>query len=144
MKLIYFAAMCAVATFFTISSGTVLGGTLLKRGAYLVNGGAGCGNCHTPRFGPKKGVELAGGFPFGRPKAPFKSYASNITPDMETGIGSWTDAQIKQAITKGFRHDGAKLRPPMCYGCYDNMTDADVDSIINYLRTIRPIRNTVR
>jgi len=73
-----------------------------------------------------------------------KVTSANITQDETTGIGSWTDAQIKQAITKGIRHDGAKLRPPMSYGCYDNMTDADVDSIISYLRTIRPIRNTVR
>ena len=138
MKLIDFAAIGAVAMFFTFSSGTLTGETLLERGAYLVNGIAGCGNCHTPRFGPKKGVELAGG-----PKAPFKSYASNITPDMETGIGSWTDAQIVTAIREGKRPDNSVIGPPMAIEFYKYISDRDSKAIVAYLRSVKSVKNKV-
>ena len=52
--------------------------------------------------------------------------------------------QIKRGITKGVRHDGAKMRPPICYRCYDKMTEADVDTVVSYLRTIKPIKNNLR
>ena len=65
MKISGILALCGLASMVAVSSGTGAAETLLERGAYLVNGIAGCGNCHTPRFGPKKGAELAGGFPFG-------------------------------------------------------------------------------
>ena len=120
------------------------GGNAAETGAYLVKGIAGCGNCHTARDRPMKGVELAEGNSFGGPKAPFQSNAANIKPDLGTGIGAWTNAQIKRAITNGVFHNGAKMRPPMCYCCYDKMTEADVDAVVSYLRTIKPIKNNLR
>ena len=84
----------------------------------------------------------AGGREFKGPWGEVKS--ANITQDKATGIGGWTDAQIKRAITKGVRHDGTKLRPPMCYRCYTTMTAADIDAVISYLRTVKPIRNELR
>ena len=79
-------------------SGFVQAETLLERGTYLMKGIVACGNCHTPK-GPKgeiKEMEFAGGFKWD--EKPFTAYASNITPDIETGIGSWTDDQIIKAI----------------------------------------------
>ena len=70
--------------------------------------------------------------------------SANITQDKATGIGSWTNDQIKWAITKGVFHNGAKMRPPMCYRCYDEMKEADVDAVVSHLRTIKPIKNNLR
>ncbi|MBT4700391.1 MAG: c-type cytochrome [Rhodospirillaceae bacterium] len=116
--------------------------SLVERGKYLTEGIAGCGNCHTPWGGPMKGKYLAGGNSFGDDKAPFKSYAPNITPDMETGIGTWTDAQLITAIREGTRPDGSVIGPPMAIEFYNGMSDHDVKSIVAYLRTVKPIRNS--
>src|SRR5262245_174788 len=79
--------------------------TPLERGRYLVNSIVACGNCHTPQGpgGPVAGMELAGGLEFR--EEPFTAYASNITPDRDTGIGAWTDVQIVTAIREGKRPD---------------------------------------
>src|ERR1700761_8074921 len=79
---------------------------LRDRGSYLVNTIMACGNCHSPR-GPDgsviPGKELSGGSSFDVP--PFAVTASNITPDVETGIGSWSDEELKRALTEGIRPD---------------------------------------
>ncbi len=62
----------------------------------------------------------------------------NITSHREKGIGDWTDAEIKTAITQGKRKDGTPLKPPMGYGLYAKMTDADLDAVVAYLRTVPP------
>ena len=85
------------------------GGNAAGTGAYLVKGIAGCGNYHTARGGPMKRIELAGGNSFGGPKAPFKSYAPNITPDLGTAIGAWANAQLVTAIREGKRPDGSAI-----------------------------------
>ena len=53
-----------------------------------------------------------------------------------SGIGDWSDADIKRAITQGVRKDGSRLKPPMGYGYYAKMTDGDLDAMIAYLRTV--------
>jgi len=116
----------------------------VDRGQYLVAGIGGCGNCHTARGGPMKGIELAGGNRFGDPKGPFVSYAPNITPDRETGIGSWTDAQIAAAIREGKRPDGSVIGPPMAIEFFKHISDADVEAMVAYLRTVKPVRHKVK
>jgi hypothetical protein len=116
----------------------------VERGRYLVETIAGCGNCHTPR-GPG-GVfdatkELAGGFVVD--EKPFRAVASNITPDKETGIGTWTDAQIAKAIREGIRPDGSLVGPPMPIGLYRKLSDSDLMAMVAYLRTVKPVRNKV-
>jgi hypothetical protein len=64
------------------------------------------------------------------------SVSRNITSDPSVGLGSWTDAQIKAAITRGERNDGSKLRPPMGYLLYAAMTERDLDAVVAYLRTV--------
>ena len=115
--------------------------TLLARGAYLVNGIAGCGNCHDPRGGPAAGKPLAGGFVF--KEEPFTAYSANITPDTETGVGKWTDAQLEKAIREGVRPDGTIIGPPMPIELYRHMSDSDVKAIVAYIRTVPAVRNAV-
>ena len=117
---------------------------LLERGTYLMDSIVACGNCHIARGEkgrplPEKG--LSGGLPFDEPFG--KSFASNITPDPETGIGKWTDAQLKRAIREGIRPDGSVIGPPMPIEFYRRMADEDLDAIVAYLRAQPPVKNAV-
>ena len=117
---------------------------LIKRGNYLINGPVACANCHTPRapdFSFLPGMDFAGGFKIVDPG--FEVYSANITPDKETGIGSWTDAQIITAIREGKTREGKINFPPMPVPTYNNMSDADVKAIVAYLRTVKAVRHEV-
>jgi mono/diheme cytochrome c family protein len=67
----------------------------------------------------------------------------NLTPDPETGLGEWTDEEIKAAIRTGVGNDGRKLFPIMPYLVYNTMADSDVDAIVAYLRSLPPVQNEV-
>ena len=114
--------------------------TPLERGRYLVTTILACGNCHTPKDGEGRAVvgkELAGGgVAFDIP--PYAGVASNITPDRETGIGAWSDAEIKRAIGQGIGRDGRRMEEPMPYAWYAGLRDDDLDAIVAYLRTLPP------
>ena len=114
----------------------------LRYGAYLAGPLGHCVECHTPVI-PGKGRDFAGqlgagGFAlhgnWGTTVSP------NITPDRETGIGEWTDTEVKRAITQGLRRDGDKMYPPMGYHFYKNIAPSDLDAIVGYLRSLKPIR----
>lgn len=113
----------------------------LQRGAYLVNTIMACGNCHTPRGPDGPGPELAGGFAFELPM--FTTYAANITPDVETGIGGWSDEEIGRAVREGIARDGRLLAPVMPTGFFQHISDGDLAAIIAYLRQVEPVRNEV-
>ncbi|WP_375789096.1 c-type cytochrome [Bradyrhizobium sp. Pha-3] len=116
---------------------------LVARGHYLVNGILTCGNCHTPK-GPSGEISdkaFSGGLSWDEP--PFKVTAPNITQDKETGIGNYTDAELKELLRKGIKRNGARVAMIMPSGFYEIMTDRDLDAVIAYLRTIKPIRNAV-
>lgn len=115
----------------------------LARGHYLVNGIGECFACHSPfdlnapGWPPIRGKE-GSGFNFSRWVAP------NLTSDRETGIGNWTDDMLARAIREGVGHDGHLLDPTiMPYEFYRSMSDEDLASIIVYLRSIEPIRNSL-
>jgi mono/diheme cytochrome c family protein len=116
---------------------------LVKRGGYLVNTILTCQNCHTPigPKGPDFSKAFSGGLLFDEP--PFKVVASNITQDKETGIGSWTDAQIKTLLRTGKRPDGVQVAEVMPTSFYGIVTERDMDAIVAYLRTLKPIKNKV-
>ncbi len=117
--------------------------TLLERGRYLVEGPAACGNCHTPKGPdgmPIPGRNLAGNQVVENSPA-FKAVGANLTPDTETGIGTWSDAQIIRAIREGLLPDGSLIGPPMPIGLYRHMSDADVTAIVAYLRTVPAVSN---
>lgn len=136
-----FVAAVAMAAALSVSAGAVAQSTV-ERGRYLVESIAGCGNCHTPQGpnGPLPGKTLAGGLEFDHPGF-FKAYSTNITPDPETGIGKWTDAQLKVAIREGRRPDGTLIRPPMPFEFYRGLADADLEAIVAYLRTVPAVKN---
>jgi mono/diheme cytochrome c family protein len=116
---------------------------LVKRGDYLVNGILTCGNCHTPKGPPATiaGKDFSGGLSWDEP--PFKVTAPNITQDKETGIGAYTDAELKQVLRKGIKRNGVPIAMVMPSGFYEIMTERDLDAVIAYLRTIKPISNKV-
>jgi len=116
---------------------------LVKRGDYLVNTIMTCGNCHSPKGPPAAvaGKDFSGGLTFDEP--PFKVTASNITQDKETGIGGWTDAQIKTLLRTGKRPDGVQVAEVMPTAFYGIITERDMDAVVAYLRTIKPIKNKV-
>jgi mono/diheme cytochrome c family protein len=114
-------------------------------GAYLAGPLGHCVECHTPmtkdmrfdyanRLGAG-GLEIRG--PWGL------SLSANITPDRDTGIGKWSDEQIKRAITQGIRADGTPLNPPMGFAYYAKLSAADLDAIVAYLHSLKPVRNQV-
>lgn len=107
------------------------------RGKVLFALAAGC-SCHTPKDGP---VGAGGGevpTPFG------KFYGTNISPDRETGIGVWTDAEIAAAIREGIVRGAGAESPAMPYYFYAGMTDGDVADLIAYLRALPPVRRQNR
>lgn len=117
---------------------------LVERGKYLMNGVAACGNCHIPRGDkgqPLFDRGLSGGMVFDEP--PFKAYASNLTPDADTGIGKWTDAQFIKAIREGVRPDGSIIGPPMPVEFYRHLSDDDAAAIVAYLRAQPAVKNEV-
>ena len=113
------------------------GEDLVKRGEYLIHA-ADCQACHTA----PGGTPFAGGFAFNLPFGTI--YSTNITPDKETGIGNYTDAQFLAAVHRGIRADGEKLYPAMPYTSYSYMTDADVLAIKAYLFTLAPAHAPAR
>jgi mono/diheme cytochrome c family protein len=116
--------------------------TPAERGAYLVNAVGACGNCHTPK-GPQgdlPGLMLSGNWVVEDNPA-FRAVSANITPDLKTGVGSWTDAQLVRAIREGIRPDGSLIGPPMPFAQYRRMADDDVFAIVAYLRTVPPVES---
>ena len=122
--------------------------TPVERGGYLVNTIGACSNCHTPRLpppggGPNLERRLSGGFQtFNEPF--FTVKGSNLTPDRDTGLGAWTDADIKRALTEGVRPNGVPLAMVMPYSFLRVLTVSDLDAVVAYLRTLPAIRNEVQ
>lgn len=116
-----------------------------QRGAYLVET-IGCVQCHSPVDEAKRilpGMKLAGGLVIRI--EPFGDFpAGNLTSDKATGLGNWTNDEIKRVVTKGILRDGTRLLPyPMDYGSFSTLTPDDLDAIVAYLRTVPPVSNKV-
>lgn len=140
----------------------------VERGRYLVSVLA-CNDCHTPKkMGPNGpeidmskmligyvGKEMTPPAPEPGPwmahttdqftawAGPWGiSYAKNLTPDENTGIGSWSEETFIKAIRTG-KHMGVSrpILPPMPWNVYTNLTDADLKAIYTYLRTLAPVSN---
>jgi mono/diheme cytochrome c family protein len=123
--------------------------TALERGNYLVNTIMACGNCHSPRDADGRiiaGKALSGGLTFDTPA--FVATAPNITPDIETGIGSWSDEEIRRSLVEGIRPDhgklaGAPLAAIMPANFYKALLPDDLAAIVAYLRSVKPVHNEV-
>ena len=121
----------------------------LARGRYLVEGVGGCFDCHSQVEKDFKDLKP------GEPLVPVKKgagrvifeegdarlVAPNITPDVETGAGTWTDDQLARAIREGIGHDGRTLFPVMPYEDFRALSDEDTASIVVYLRSLEPVHN---
>ena len=103
----------------------------VARGAYLVHAG-GCISCHTP----PGGTPFAGGRALATPFGTF--YSPNITPDSQTGIGRWSDADFQRALRRGIRPDGKKYFPVFPYPSFTGISDADALAIKAYLFSLPP------
>jgi mono/diheme cytochrome c family protein len=126
-------------------SGAVAADPQVERGKYLVTI-ASCHDCHTPGYflgkpdmarylgGSDVGFEIPGLGVFHGP---------NLTPDKETGLGGWTDAQIIAALQKGNRPDGRMLAPIMPYHAFANLTPQDAQAIVAFLRSVPSVKNKV-
>src|SRR5262245_38923629 len=120
--------------------------SLVERGDYLVNAVMACDGCHTPR-GPGGVFVMEKRFSGGSqtwdtPKYTVKG--SNITPDGETGIGAWSEADLKRALTDGVRPNGVPLAPQMPFAFYRILTPHDLDAVVAYIRAAAPLRNAVQ
>lgn len=117
----------------------------VARGAYLVHV-MGCNDCHTPGVflgkpdfsralsGSDVGFEVPGiGVRWG----------SNLTPDPDTGLGKWSEAEIIAAFTQGVTPGGTMLIPSMPYRDFAGLTDADKHAVAAYLQSLPPIHNVV-
>ena len=102
---------------------------LVQRGEYLARAGN-CGSCHTAPGGEAMAGGVAFETPFGR------IHSTNITPDEQTGIGNWTEAQFAQALRKGVRPDGTHLYPVFPYTAYTKVTDQDAAALFAYLKSV--------
>jgi mono/diheme cytochrome c family protein len=126
-----------LALLLSLPPSPIAAGGDVERGRNLFALAGGCG-CHT---GPDGAIGAGGGevpTPFGR------FYGTNITPDPETGIGRWTDAQVIAAIREGMLPDGAAESPAMPYYRYAGMSDGDLADLIAYVRALAPVRRENR
>ena len=117
----------------------------VERGEYLAHI-MDCGGCHntgaftpqpnleTPLAGSAIGFEIPGMGVF---------YPPNLTPDDETGLGKWSDAEIIAAITTGMRPDGRQLAPMMPWTSYAHINADDAAALVAYLRSLKPVKHKV-
>ncbi len=106
---------------------------LVQQGAYVAVEGD-CAACHTA----PGGKPFAGGLPIDTPIGAV--FTSNITPDKQTGIGTYTYGEFERAVRRGIRPDGAALYPAMPYPSYARIDDADMQALYAYfLQGVQPV-----
>ncbi|MBP2230463.1 mono/diheme cytochrome c family protein [Azospirillum agricola] len=131
-------AAAAVALF--AAAGTIRADSqdyeLVERGRYVAVA-ADCVACHSVPGGKPYAGGVRLDTPFGALVAP------NITPDRETGIGAWTEDDLRRALHEGIGRGGKRLYPAMPYPAYTKMTDEDVRALWAYLTTLEPVNNAV-
>ena len=118
--------------------------TVIARGKYLAFGPAHCASCHVPMDKLKevdKGLEvpLSGGWELTIPPGTFR--ARNLTPDMETGIGKLTDAEVARVLRYSVGHDGKSIFPFMPF---QEMSDEDLTAVISFLRSQKAVKNLIK
>ena len=118
---------------------------MAERGRYLVTIGS-CGDCHAtpgPQGPQLKEMYLAGGFKMAR-KGAGTFVSMNLTPDKETGIGKWSDEDIRRVLRNGLAPDGrAILGHLMPRPAFSNWTEEDLHAVVAYLRRTAPIAHRI-
>ena len=113
----------------------------VARGEYLVRFG-GCNDCHTPGYflGKPDPSRLLGGSDVGFGLPGIGTFVGpNLTPDKETGLGTWSRDEIIAAIQTGVRPDGRILVPIMPWRAFAGLTKSDAGAIADYLKSLPPI-----
>lgn len=116
----------------------------VERGKYLVTVG-GCNDCHTPGtlYGDPDETRLLSGSELGWSGPWGTTYPRNLTPDKETGIGTWTEDDIVKALKTGQRPDGSPILPPMPWPDYAQMADEDLYAVAAYIQSLPSVSHTV-
>ena len=111
--------------------------TEIERGEYLIHAGA-CIDCHTEDS--DEATPLAGGRAIESPFGTF--YSPNITPDHETGIGSWSDDNFLNAFWEGIDPEGDHYYPAFPYTSYTGVSREDLLAMKAYLFSLKPAVKT--
>lgn len=116
----------------------------IPRGRYLATI-CGCDDCHTPgaMFGAPGFDRRFAGSELGWQGRWGVTYARNLTPDRETGIGTWSEADIVKAIRSGVRPDGSTILPPMRWQNLSALSDEDAAALAAYLKSVPAVRHKV-
>jgi mono/diheme cytochrome c family protein len=133
----------ALAPFAVLALGSASAETLLERGDYLVNAVMGCDGCNTTRPPSGGGPGRFAGGPQTWDTPWYTVRGTNITPDKETGIGSWSDDEIKRLLRDGVRPSGVPVSVQMPFAFYKIMTPRDLDAVVAYIKTVPPVRREV-
>ncbi len=104
----------------------------VERGRYVATA-ANCISCHTR----DNGAAYAGGRSLATPLG--QIHSTNITPDRKTGIGSWTEEDLRRALREGIAADGRHLFPAFPYPFYTRLSDRDIADLYSFLRTLKPV-----
>lgn len=138
MAMRFVAAAATVSVALLVQAGVARADEVLERGKYLA-AIMDCGGCHTRGAlagKPDPTLALAGSdIGFHIPGVGI-FYPPNLTPDDETGLGLWSEAEIIDAIRVGARPDGRQLVPVMPYPAYSALTDEDASALAAYLKSI--------
>lgn len=127
---------------------TIAAGATEARGQYLVDHLLVCGECHTPSGAdgkPDSSKYLAGSrsYDFSYAGKIVSVYAENLTSHATEGLGMWSDADVRRALTRGIDDENVAMWPIMPYPEYALLKPEDVDSILKYLRTVPSNGNVV-
>jgi mono/diheme cytochrome c family protein len=104
----------------------------VERGRYVATA-ANCISCHTR----DNGAAYAGGRSLATPLG--QIHSTNITPDRKTGIGTWTEEDLRRALREGIAADGRHLFPAFPYPFYTRLSDRDIADLYSFLRTLKPV-----
>ena len=130
---------------FALAANAAFAQSPVERGSYLVNAVMACDGCHTPR-GPGGFLtdqRFSGGSQTWDEPA-YKVKGSNITSDRETGIGAWSEADLKRSLVEGVRPNGTPLAPQMPFTFYRILTPRDLDALAAYIKSAPAVKNAVQ
>jgi mono/diheme cytochrome c family protein len=116
----------------------------IARGRQIAYSSA-CVDCHTPGtfYGATDTTRMLSGSELGWEGPWGVTFPRNLTPDVETGIGSWSEADIVTAFRAGHRPDQTMILPPMPWGAYAHMSDEDAYALAAFIKSLPPIHHKV-
>jgi hypothetical protein len=120
----------------------------LARGRYIFKFVSSCEDCYSPHDMTKPGAPITeaaegSGEEFLIDGVPAKLFAPNLTPDPETGVGTWTDDELGRAIREGVTREGRAMFPIMPYEDFRYMSDEDVASVVVYMRSLPAVKHAL-